>query len=386
MYLLMVAPNKDKMKVIVSGYVGKRITGIGRSLINWLNRIERDDIEFVVYTNEDMKNDLKFTNPRIKVKTYKISRESSMGNLLWTTFILPIMAKKEKADVTLISNFTLLLFPVIPTVIFLHDMTEYKVPEKQSKLRVFYRTKLAIPISAKMATRILTVSNNTKRDIIQILGVDSKKISFVYNGMDREFFKRMNKEDALKIIRDKGWNLPFIVYVGTIDHPGRNLLRLIQAFEMLLEEGEFSGNLLLAGRSGKGYEVVENYVNNSKYNDHIVLTGYVSDNELVAMYSLCSAFCYLSLYEGFGLPPVEAMSCGARVIVSNTSSLPEAVGDVGVKVNPEKTEDILAALRKEINQPSDLKYMNEVDKHLSKFSWEKEAIKLGNILSEVCKS
>ena len=159
-----------------------------------------------------------------------------------------------------------------------------------------------------------------------------------------------------------------------------------QAFEMLLEEGEFSGNLLLAGRSGKGYEVVENYVNNSKYNDHIVLTGYVSDNELVAMYSLCSAFCYLSLYEGFGLPPVEAMSCGARVIVSNTSSLPEAVGDVGVKVNPEKTEDILAALRKEINQPSDLKYMNEVDKHLSKFSWEKEAIKLGNILSEVCKS
>ena len=372
------------MKVIVSGYVGKKITGIGRSLINWLNCIYDEDIEFVVYTNEDMVEDLVFTNPRVTVKSYKISRENSIGNLLWTTFILPIMAIKERADVTLITNFTLLLFPVIPTVIFLHDMTEYKVKGKQSKLRVFYRTKLAIPISARKSSRIVTVSQNSKKDIIEILRTNPNKISFVYNGIDRAFFKRMQTDKALEIIQKKGWRQPFIVYVGTIDHPGRNLIRLIQAFENLLKRHVLTGQLLLAGRPGKGYEVVEDYINQSKYKDNIVLTGYLSDEEIIAMYSLCSAFCYLSLYEGFGMPPVEAMSCGARVIVSNTSSLPEAVGDVGMKVNPESVKEIEDAIMNAISLSYSDEYMRKVDEHLDKFSWKKEANKLSFILKE-CK-
>lgn len=374
------------MKVIVSGYVGKKVTGIGRSLINWLNRIQRPDIYFIVYTNSDMVNDLRFSNPHITVKTYHVSRENSIGNLLWTSFILPIMAIKERADVTLITNFTLLLFPVKPTVIFLHDMTEYKVPEKQSRLRVFYRTKLAIPISAKNATRVITVSQNSKKDIIEILGLKDSKISFVYNGIDREFFKRMNADEAKSIIKKRGWKLPFVAYVGTIDHPGRNLIRLIQAFEKLLQEGKFFGQLLLAGRPGKGYEKVEEYVSKSKYKDNIALTGYVSDKELIAMYSLCSAFCYLSLYEGFGMPPVEAMSCGAHVIVSNTSSLPEAVGNVGYKINPEDVDNIELTLEKAINAPYSSEYVKRVDNHLNKFSWDNEAAKLGDILVEVWKN
>lgn len=373
------------MKIIVSGYVGKKITGIGRSLINWLNRIDRDNIEFVVYTNRDMKDDLVFSNPRVTVKTYNVSRENSIGNLLWTTFFLPVMAKKEKADITLITNFTLLLFPVIPTVIFLHDMTEYKVPEKQSKLRVFYRTRLAIPISAKNADTIVTVSQNSKKDIIEILGTKPEKIKFVYNGIDRSFFKRMDENEAKKILKKRGWKPPFVVYVGTIDHPGRNLIRLIQAFENLLEKGKFKGSILLGGRPGKGYEVVEEYVKKSPYSSQIILTGYISDEELLAMYSLCSTFCYLSLYEGFGMPPVEAMSCGAHVLVSNTSSLPEAVGEVGFKVNPEDVEEIEHTLENSLNQKYSDEYMKAVDKHLSQFSWESEANKLGTILADLYK-
>lgn len=368
------------MKVIVSGYVGRRITGIGRSLINWLSEIKRDDIQFVVYTNEDMEKDLVFHNPNVTVKTYGISRENSIGNLLWTTFILPIMAIKENADVTLITNFTLLLFPVKPTVIFLHDMTEYRVPEKQSKLRVFYRTKLAIPLSARNAKTIITVSQNSAKDIKEILHVQDEKLKFVYNGVDRNHFSKMNCEEAYSVLSSKNWDAPFILFVGTIDHPGRNIINLIKAYESLCETKSYSGKLILAGRDGKGAEIVKEYINKSKYKKDIIVTGYITDEELLAFYSSCDAFCYLSLYEGFGMPPVEAMSCGAHVIVSNTSSLPEAVGDVGMTINPNDVNDIKDALLKTINNKEDVSYISKVDKHLAKFSWKTEAERLGDIL------
>lgn len=371
------------MKVIVSGYVGRRITGIGRSLISWLSKIKREDIEFIVYTNEDMANDLKFDNPNVKVKTYGVSRESSIGNLLWTTFILPIKAIQENADITLITNFTLLLFPVKPTVIFLHDMTEYRVPEKQSKLRVFYRTKLAIPISARNAKKIITVSQNSAKDIKEILHIGNNKLAFVYNGVDRNHFAKMNDKDANQILSTKGWAAPFILFVGTIDHPGRNLINLIMAYEGLRNSNEYTGRLILAGRDGKGAEVVKEYINSSRYKNDIVVTGYITDDELLAFYSQCDVFCYLSLYEGFGMPPVEAMSCGAHVIVSNTSSLPEAVGNVGMTINPNDVDDIKNTLIKSIKDSCDENYADKVNKHLSKFSWDVEAQKLGDVLEEV---
>lgn len=371
------------MKVIVSGYVGRRITGIGRSLISWLNRIQREDIQFVVYTNKDMKNDLKFDNPNVTVKTYGVSRENSIGNLLWTTFVLPIKALQERANVTLITNFTLLLFPVKPTVIFLHDMTEYRVPEKQSKLRVFYRTKLAIPVSARNAKKIITVSQNSAKDIKEILHIKDEKLAFVYNGVDRNHFSKMSDEAANKVLAVKGWASPFILFVGTIDHPGRNLINLIKAYESLRESNDYNGRLILAGRDGKGADVVKDYISNSKYRNDVIVTGYITDEELLAFYSQCDAFCYLSLYEGFGMPPVEAMSCSAHVIVSNTSSLPEAVGDVGMTIDPNNVNDIKSALIKTIKSPSNDLYLEKVNHHLSKFSWDNEAQKLGNVLKKV---
>lgn len=373
------------MKVIVSGYVGRRVTGIGRSLINWLSRIHRDDIEFVVYTNKDMAQDLKFDNPNVTVKTYDISRENSIGNLLWTTFILPIKALKEKADITLITNFTLLLFPVKPTVIFLHDMTEYRVPDKQSKLRVFYRTKLAIPISAYNATKIITVSQNSAKDIKEILKIKDKKLAFVYNGVDRTLFSKMKSEKARKILEAKNWGSPFILFVGTIDHPGRNLINLVKAYETLRQMDGYRGKLILTGRDGKGAEIVKEYIGNSQYKNDIIVTGYITDDELLAFYSCCDVFCYLSLYEGFGMPPVEAMSCGARVVVSDTSSLPEAVGSVGKKVNPNDCRDIYSVIKSSLRESVDKVYLDKVDKHLSKFSWDTEAEKLGIVLKEVYK-
>ena len=120
---------------------------------------------------------------------------------------------------------------------------------------------------------------------------------------------------------------------------------------------------------GAGYEVVEEYVNQSKYNDEIVFGGFVTDEELVVLYSCCNVFCFVSLYEGFGIPPLEALACGAKVVVSNTSALPEVVGNLGWKVNPHSLDEIEAAVNEALNTPVDENYKKSVAVHLKDYEW-----------------
>lgn len=111
-------------------------------------------------------------------------------------------------------------------------------------------------------------------------------------------------------------------------------MNVIKAYEKLVQRKVYDGKLILAGMPGSGFEEIEHYIQKSEYKEGIVLTGYVTDEELIALYSMCKAFCFVSLYEGFGIPPLEALACGAKVIVSDSSALPEVVGSVGVTVNP----------------------------------------------------
>lgn len=367
------------MKVVISGYVGKRITGIGRNLINLLDH-SSSDVEYIVYTNYDMKDDFHFSNPRVVVKTYPISRMSSLKNLLWTTFRFPGIVKKERADLGLIPNFTLLLFKHRPTVVIMHDLIEFNVPGKFSPLKMFYRTKLADPITARRADKIITVSENSKHDIQKFLGVSPNKITVIYNGVDRTAFHKIAEDDIQRIIASRKWPSDFILYAGTIDHPGKNVLSVIKAYEALRSSKRYNGALLLAGMSGSGHEIVEEYANRSQYKEQIVFTGYVSDIELITLYSKCKAFVFVSLYEGFGIPPLEAMACGAKVVVSDTSSLPEVVGDLGIKVNPNEIGSISDAIIKCIQKSGyDEK---SLDEHMVKFDWSKLSISFEKVLTK----
>lgn len=356
------------MKVVISGYIGKKITGIGRNLISLIDN-SSSDVEYVVYTNYDMHDDLVFENKNVTVKYFNVSKMSSMKNLLWTTFVFPFKVLKEKADKALIPNFTLLLFKFKPTIVIMHDLIEFNVPDKFSKKKMFYRTKLADPITAKRANHIITVSENSKRDIMKFLGINGDKLTVVYNGVDQKKFRKMDTNIAKTVLQKRDWPLDFILYAGTIDHPGKNAMGVIKAFERLKDEGYFDGSLVLAGMPGSGHEIVDEYVKNSKWNKSIVLTGFVTDKELIALYSECKAFCFLSLYEGFGIPPLEALSCGANVIVSNTSSLPEVVGNVGITVDPLKEDDVVEGIKRILLQDFD-KHKRDVGEHLKKYDWK----------------
>lgn len=366
------------MKIAVSGYIGKKITGIGRNLICLLDHSQNKEIQYVVYTNADMKEELKFSNPRVTVKTYAVSKNSSMGNLLWTTFVFPFMVLKERADRALIPNFTLLLLKFKPTVVILHDLIEFHVPDKFSKKKMFYRTRLADPITARRADAILTVSQNSKKDMVEFLHVPEKKIKVIYNGVDRAVFRPMEPARREKIFNGRGWPRKFLLYAGTIDHPGKNVMGVVRAFEKLRKEEKYHEKLVLAGMPGSGYEVVADAVRRSQYRDQIVLTGFVSDEELTALYSQCDVFCFISLYEGFGIPPLEAMACGAKTVVSSTSSLPEVVGDVGWKADPNSIDDIARNLVLALKEPVTAELHACAERHLQNFSWNRLSVQFEN--------
>lgn len=369
------------MKVVISGYIGKKITGIGRNLICLLDNAT-SDIDYVIYTNEDMKNDLKFKNPHVTVKAYPISKNSSFKNLLWTTFIFPFVALKERANCVLIPNFTLLLLKFRPTIVIMHDLIEFNVPNKFSKNKMFYRTKIADPITARKADHILTVSQNSKKDIMKFLNIKENKITVIYNGVEQEKFRRMNKDATLRILRKKKWPEDFLLYAGTIDYPGKNAMGVIKAFEKLKKDQTYTGCLVLAGMPGTNFEIIKTYIENSTYKNNIILTGYVTDEELIALYSACSVFIFISLYEGFGIPPLEALSCGAKTIVSNTSSLPEVVGKIGWTVSPTNEEEVKNTIVKALNYEVTTKYLSQIQQHLRKYDWKELSQQFVSILEK----
>lgn len=357
------------MRIIVSGYVGKKITGIGRSLIELLDHTD-DSNDYIVYVNHDLKSAFQFHNSRIQVKSYSVSKNSSLGNLLWVTFVFPLKAKSEHADRALIPNFTLLLIKFCKTDVILHDLIEFHVPDKFSKLKMFYRKKLADPITARRADRLITDSENSKQDIVRFLHISPEKITVLFDGVDRSLFKKMNQADSCRIFQKNNWPADYILYAGTLDHPGKNAIAVIRAFEQLKKTNKYFGSLVLAGMPGKGYEYIQDQIEHSPYRSSIVMTGYVTDPELIALYSNCRVFCYLSLYEGFGMPPLEAMACGAKVIVSNTSSLPEVVGNAGKLVNPLNQDDIVQAICESLGHDPDQVYIDTVEQQLKKFDYQ----------------
>lgn len=363
------------MKVVISGYVGKKITGIGRNLLSLLEY--SNNIDFVVYINYDMEDDFKLNNNRVIFKKYNVSKNSSMKNLLWTTFVFPKMVKKENADLALIPNFTLLLFKPRPTIVIMHDLIEFNVKNKFSKLKMFYRTKLADPITAKKADKIITVSNNSKKDIMKFLNVNQNKISVIYNGVDKKIFHKLKENDVNDFKKDKNYLPGYLLYVGTIDHPGKNSITLIKSYIYLRENDLYNGKLILCGMPGSGYDYIYNYVQSSKYKNDIIFTGYVSDDDLVYYYNGCDVFCFLSLYEGFGIPPLEAIACGAKTVVSNKSSLPEVVGNIGTTIDPNDFVAVANAIIQSINSTID---ENQILNHLKNYDWPTLSKQFENVL------
>jgi glycosyltransferase involved in cell wall biosynthesis len=237
-------------------------------------------------------------------------------------------------------------------------------------------------VSARKASKIIAISENTKKDIIDYFGIDEEKIRVIYLGVDRQFSPQPDMDEVGVLSK---YNLPsgYILSVGTLE-PRKNLIRLINAYKMVASSGEPVPKLVIVGGQGWGDEELGKVVRESGLIDLVILTGYVPDEDLPALYRNTTVFVYPSLYEGFGLPPLEAMACGTPVITSNVSSLPEVVGDAAILIDPYNTTEIaqaIASVLKDKELRERLRMNGLARSNL--FSWDKTARETLKLYQEV---
>ncbi len=277
--------------------------------------------------------------------------------------------KKLKPDVLHIPHYNVPIFYRGDMIVTIHDLTHLVYNEFLSNKFAKYYAKIMMKIAIKKAKVILTVSENTKKDLIKYFKVDENKIKVTYLGV-KENIKEKTKEE-IEYLYDK-FNIPrdkkILMYVGNLK-PHKNLERLLEAFSKLKNNKDYI--LLLVGKAFENYNILGQKEEELKIKDKVIHTGIVSENELVDLYNLVDLFVFPSLYEGFGLPVIEALRCGTKVVCSNASSLPEVGGDVVTYFNPTDVDNMTDVIEKEL-----LKIDTEEDKlkriaWTKNFSWEK---------------
>lgn len=379
------------MIIGISGYVGNRLTGIGRVLINILSELAKQypEDKYVLFRNFDFKEYDNLTQyQNIEIVDVPYTKESGLKNILWHQWLFQKLLKKYKCDIAYIPNFTLLLWKTIPTIVTIHDLIEYNVPDKFSKARMFYRKQVCDPLMAKKSNHILTVSKSSYKDIISYLGVKPSKLTLTLNATDRNVFKKYSKEKITPAI--KKYNLEYkkyLLFVGTIDFPGKNIKTIIEAFFNLRSKNELNGiKLVIIGKNGFNSKVIYDFVNASPFKDEVIFTGYLNDDDLPKYYAGATIMLYLSLFEGFGLPVLEAMSCATPVICSNTSCFPEIVEELDVKVPPTDVNAVEEKILKILSNTIYYEILSQrcYEKSL-KYSWTESARVYHNVFEQILK-
>ncbi|WP_310603771.1 glycosyltransferase family 4 protein [Anaerosporobacter sp.] len=294
--------------------------------------------------------------------------------MIWNFIPIPYWFFFERnSQVTIFFNY------IIPPgvrgkkIAMVHDMSYKAYPETvRAKTRKFLELSLAK--TCKRADKIITISEFSKAEIIRYLQVESEKIEVISLGVDTKYYNSDYSERDIEKIKEKyNINSEYFLYLGTIE-PRKNIERLIRAYGALYEQKKDIPKLILAGKKGWLYDEIFNTVDELKLHSMIEFLGYVDIKDAPKLIKGAIAFVFPSLYEGFGLPPLEAMACGTPVITSNVASLPEVVGEAGLLVNPLDINEIKdAMLRIETESGLRTQLVEAGLLQAKKFNWEKTA-------------
>lgn len=299
--------------------------------------------------------------------------------------LVPIPFKyffKEEADISHFFNYYLPPGLKGKKIVTIYDMVIKEFPQTMK-----FQTKLMLNLNLKHAINkadcIITISEFSKREIMRYYNVKSDKIKVVYCGISKERFKKdFNKEIVGQVLNKYQIDKDYFLYLGTLE-PRKNIENLVRAYYEFLykyKEDVKVPLLILAGGKGWSYQSIYDLVEELKIGEWVKFTGYVGDQDAPVLMSNALAFCYPSLYEGFGMPPLEAMACGTPVITSNVASLPEVVGDAAIYVNPYSIESIENALSNMYSNENERKRLVQLGyERVELFSWEKSCEKLISI-------
>lgn len=291
---------------------------------------------------------------------------------MWFEHSLPKIFKKYKADVFFSPDGYLSLKSNIPQIPVFHDLAFEHFPEGISKANL-YHYQYYFPRYAQKAAHILAVSNATAHDVQKQYHISSKKISLINNAAS-EFFQPLQETDIITTRKKYSQGKPYFLYIGAI-HPRKNIGNLLLAFEYFHQQHPNSDSkLVIAGRRAWKNKKLDELYHTLTCKEHIIFTGRLDDAELANIISSALALCYLSLFEGFGIPILEAMQSGVPVITSNISSMPEVAGNAALLADPFRPTDIYFQMKKLAEDP---KLRNELIQkgfeNIKRYTWENAA-------------
>ncbi len=299
----------------------------------------------------------------------------------WWLVGLPALLRIYHVDIFHGTNYCVPVFAPCPTVVTIHDLSLFTQSHTHEAENV-KRGKRRMPLMARRASMIIAPSEWTKREIVERLRISPEKIRVIYEAA-RPTMKTASAELCRSVLDKHQLRRPFLLYVGTIE-PRKNLPALIRAYDELLRTTPHRPQLALCGGRGWLCDEVFKLVEELKLQDQVRFTGYVEDADLPALYSAAEAFIYPSLYEGFGLPPLEAMACGAPVITSNVSSLPEVVGEAGLTHDPNDHRALTRMIAKLLGDEATRQHFRQEGlKQAARFSWERAARETQFVYDEI---
>jgi len=350
--------------------------GIGtyiRNLVRHLARLDRETDYVLLCRGED----------RAALATlgenFRPVTESSPTYSIAEQVTIPLALKRE--GVTLFHAPHYVLPPLVRcrSVVTIHDCIHLMFPQYlPSRLALRY-ARTSIRLAARRATRVLTVSESSKRDILRFVDAPPDKIDVIYNAYDERFGIEPCEDDVVRVRERYQLHDEFVLYAGNVK-PHKNLERLIEAFDLVRKRGLDRLKLVIIGDEISTYAALRRAVHRHQLHKYVRFLGYMSEETLAVMYRLAGVFVFPSLYEGFGLPPLEAMASGTPVVTSNLSSLPEVTGDSAMLIDPYDPESIALGIYRVLTDESlrrDLRQKGIA--RAQTFSWEQSVRRVREI-------
>ncbi|MBS4015545.1 MAG: glycosyltransferase family 4 protein [Candidatus Latescibacteria bacterium] len=375
------------MKIAIDALPAKSLHhGMGTYIYNLLKNLIsfNSGHEFIIYKKPEVFTDLeKDQNQQVQFRNIKKSRNQ---RVLWEYTTLPKLLQKEQVDIFWGPSNFLPLRKACKYVVTIHDLSSFTYADTYPYLRRKYYQYI-IKQAVKRADLIVTDSEFSRQDIVNTFSIPAEEVKVISCGID-DIFQPIDCSDKHTQIKSK-YKLPddFIFTLGVIE-PKKNTQRLVQAYTQLKNKHVDLPKLVVGGSKKYGWKNrrIFQLVDELKLKDSVIFTGFIEHQDLPVIYSTAKLFILPSLFEGFGLPVIEAMACGTPVITSNTSSLPEIAGDAAVLINPYDTEEIGQAIIKVI---SDQQLQTEMRakgfKNVKRFSWQESAHELLDVFEQIGK-
>jgi glycosyltransferase involved in cell wall biosynthesis len=324
-------------------------SGVGQYVLSLVRALlaEAGSHEFTLFVLEEDLPLFEFAEPVMRVVPVAERHRPAVKNILWHQARLPALAQQLRLDVLHVPSYRRMLWPrPCALVATIHDLAPFRLPGKYDRWRMFYGRIVARRLASRQ-DEIVAVSRATADDIRRFFHVPDHRVTVVPNGLDHERFAPGSHAGAAADVAQRhGVRPPFFLYVARLEHPGKNHARLIAAFNRFKTRTPSPWQLVLIGSDWHGAEVIHDLVRHSPFAADIRRLGYIPPGELTTWYQAATAFVYPSLFEGFGLPPLEAMACGCPVLASTDAAVAEVCADAALLANPEDVDALQHQLQR----------------------------------------